>query len=177
MSVLPVLAVDGRTITQRPVREDDLGRLERMFHRTSPLTLYRRFFQPVPRIRPSVLRHLVGVDHESREAIVALWGDEIVGIAHYERSGVDPAEAEVAVMVEDAWHHQGVARFLLDRLAREARRNGIDRFRASVLADNYPALRLARTLNPFATMVGTGPERVLVMPLRRPLYGAAGGRE
>ena len=168
MTALPVVVPDeGRTLTQRPIRPDDVDRLARMFDRLSPLTVYRRFFTPLPRVRPRVLRHLVDVDHADRESTVALHGDEIVGVARYDRArDGDGTRAEVAVLVEDAWHHQGVARWLLRTLARSARQRGITAFTATVLADNLPALRLARTLNPRATMEGTGPERELVMPLR-----------
>ena len=167
MTALPVLLPEeGRTLTQRPIRADDLERLERMFDRLSPLTVYRRFFTPLPRVRPWLLRHMVDVDHADREAIVALWGDEVVGVARYDRPrDGDGTTAEVAVLVEDGWHHQGVARWLLRTLGRLAHQRGVTTFTATVLADNLPALRLARTLNPQATMAGTGPERELVMPL------------
>lgn len=161
-------APDVRTVTQRPIRPDDAERLARLFARLSPTSRYRRFFSPVHDPPRKMLHHLSIVDHDRREAIVAVHGDEIVGVASYEGDRGDPTAAEVAVLVDDAWQRLGVARFLLDRLAREARRHGIERFTASVLADNVPALALARTLNRFATMVGTGPERTLVMPLRRP---------
>ena len=167
MGALAVLLPDeGRTLTQRPIRPDDVERLERMFARLSPQTVYRRFLTPIPRLRPWALRHLAQVDHLDREAIVALHGDEIVGVAHYDRPRVgDGTTAEVAILVEDAWQHQGVARWLLGTLGKLARQRGIDHLTATVLADNVPALRLARTLNPHATMEGTGPERELVLPL------------
>lgn len=71
-------------------------------------------------------------------------------------------------IVDDDWQRAGIATFLLDRLAREARAHGVETFTATVLADNVPAVALTRTLNRFARMQGTGPERTLVMPLRRP---------
>lgn len=167
MTALPVLVPDeGRTLTQRPIRPDDVERLERMFGRLSAQTVYRRFLAPVPTLRPWALRHLTQVDHHDREAIVALHGDEIVGVSRYDRPRAgDGTTAEVAILVEDAWQHHGVARWLLRTLGSLARQRGIEELTATVLADNVPALELARTLNPRATMEGTGPERELVLPL------------
>lgn len=160
----------SRTVTQRPIRPDDAERLARLFARLSPTSRYRRFFSPVTTLPRGALHRLAIVDHDRREAIVAVHGDEIVGVASYEGSTVDDdaTTAEVAVLVDDEWQRAGIARFLLDRLASEARRHGIDTFTATVLADNVGAVALARTLNRFARMTGTGPERTLVMPLHRP---------
>jgi RimJ/RimL family protein N-acetyltransferase len=173
MTAIEAVALpDVRTVTQRPIRPDDAERLGRLIERLSPRSRYRRFFSPIHTPSRSMLHRLAIVDHDRREAIVAVHGDEIVGVASYEGERGDPTSAEVAVLVDDAWQRLGIARFLLDRLAREARRHGIERFTATVLADNQPAVALTRTLNPFASMQGTGPERVIVMPLRRPHAGS-----
>jgi RimJ/RimL family protein N-acetyltransferase len=158
----------ARTITQRPIRPDDAERLARLFERLSPTSRYRRFFSPVAKLPRNTLHRLAIVDHDRREAIVAVHGDEIVGVASYEGDADDATAAEVAVLVDDEWQRAGIATFLLDRLAREARAHGVETFTATVLADNVPAVALTRTLNRFARMQGTGPERTLVMPLRRP---------
>ncbi len=179
MTALPVEATgvqDLRTVTQRPIRPDDVERLARLFERLSPRSRYRRFFSPIDTLPRSMLHRLAIVDHERREAIIAIHGDEIVGVASYEGDRDDATSAEVAVLVDDGWQRLGIARFLLDRLARVARQRGIDRFTATVLADNVPAVALARTLNRFASMQGTGPERTLVMPLRRPILGSWGSQ-
>jgi RimJ/RimL family protein N-acetyltransferase len=165
-------APDLHSVTQRPIRPDDAERLGRLIERLSPRSRYRRFFSPVHTPPRAMLHRLAIVDHDRREAIVAVHGDELVGVASYEGDRDDPTSAEVAVLVDDAWQRLGIARFLLDRLAREARRHRIEQFTASVLADNVPAVALARTLNRFARMDGTGPERTLVMPLHRPVAGS-----
>jgi RimJ/RimL family protein N-acetyltransferase len=173
MSAIEAVAVpDVRTVTQRPIRPDDAERLARLIARLSPTSRYRRFFSPVASLPRAALHRFTIVDHDRREAIVAMHGDELVGVASYEADRDDPTSAEVAVLVDDAWQRMGVARFLLDRLARAARARGIDRFTAEVLADNRPAVALARTLNRFASLHGTGSERTLVMPLRRPHPGS-----
>lgn len=134
----------GETLHLRPIRPDDEERLERLFHRLSPRTIYMRFFSPVARPSHRTLRYLSSVDHDGREAIVAVDGDDIVGVARYDRrAGTD--EAEVAVLVEDAWQGRGLGRILTEHLAREARSHGVEAFTASMLGDNRRAIGLART--------------------------------
>ncbi len=139
---------DGTDVVVRQICPADADRLRRMFDRLSPLTVYRRFFSPVTRPRQSMLRHLATVDHDRREAIVALDGDEIVGVARYD--GVPGGGAEIAVTVEDAWQHRGLGTLLLRRLTKVAMSHGYDHFSASMLADNRPALSLLRQLAPEA---------------------------
>jgi GNAT superfamily N-acetyltransferase len=138
---------DGATVVVRPIAQDDTDRLRRMFHRLSPTTVYRRFFSPIVRPRESVLHHLAAVDHDHRDALVALHGDEIVGVARYD-STKRPHEAEVAVTVEDAWQHRGLGSRLLRMLTKRAVAHGYDHFFASMLADNRPALSMLHHLAP-----------------------------
>jgi RimJ/RimL family protein N-acetyltransferase len=138
---------DGTVVTVRPICAQDAERLRRMFHRLSPATVYRRFFSPVPRPREAVLRHLATVDHDRREALVALDGDEIVGVARYDATH-ERGHAEIAITVEDAWQHRGLGTLLLRRLTKRALEHGYDHFDASMLADNRPALGLLHHLAP-----------------------------
>src|SRR3954447_6766162 len=101
------LDLDGRHLTLRPIRDDDADRLRRLFFRLSPETVYLRFFQPVRNPSDKLLHHLAEVDHDRRQAIVALDGDEIVGVARYDRAD-DAQHAEVAILVEDAWQGNGL---------------------------------------------------------------------
>jgi GNAT superfamily N-acetyltransferase len=134
-------------LTIRPIRPDDEDRLGRMFWRLSPDTVYRRFFSPVKAPRASVLRHLASVDHDLREALVAEADGEIIGVARYDRSPGDRTRAEVAVVVEDAWQRRGVASTLLRGLGETAKGHGVEAFTGTMLGDNVPAARLARSLS------------------------------
>lgn len=135
-------------VSTRPVRPDDDERFRRLWPRLSPETVYRRFHAPVRRLPAGTLRRLVDVDHDDREAVVALVGDEVVGVARYERSATDPARAEVAVLVEDAWQGAGIGRRLLLDLTELAGRRGIRTSTATVQADNDSVLALVRRLAP-----------------------------
>lgn len=150
-SVGTTMNVGGRELTVREINLNDVERLQRMFGRLSADTVYRRFFSPINQPRRSALIWLAAVDHDSRDALVALDGDEIVAVARYDgRPGT--STAEVAVTVEDAWQHQGIGKRLTKRLARRAADHGIESFVATVLADNRPALGLLRKLSPGASV-------------------------
>src|SRR3954465_13874673 len=104
------------TVTTRPVRPADRTLFHRLWERLSPETVYRRFHAPVHTLPEESVRRLVTVDHDLREAVVAVVGDEVVGIARYDRPLDDPSIAEVAVLVEDAWQGVGLGRQLLAEL-------------------------------------------------------------
>lgn len=107
--------------------------------RLSALSLYRRFFAGTPRIPAFYAETLGRVDHWDRDALVAVAGAEIAGIAEYTRDAILPGLADLAVMVADAWQRRGVARRLVTDLTALARARGIDELRADVLADNHAA--------------------------------------
>jgi predicted N-acetyltransferase YhbS len=136
---------DGTAVEFRPVRPDDEARFERLFHRLSPLTLYRRFFSPVHRINRRLLAHLVNVDYTDRLAIVAQVDDEVVAVGRFDRiTGTD--EAEIAITVEDAWQGRGLGTRLLWRLSAAARERGIAAFVATVQGENRPMMGLLQVI-------------------------------
>jgi acyl-CoA synthetase (NDP forming)/RimJ/RimL family protein N-acetyltransferase len=130
-----VVLADGATASVRPIRPDD-GPLITEFHaRQSPESIYFRYFSPRPRLTERDLERLTHVDYVDRFALVALRGDELIGVARYDRWR-HRAEAEVAFFVDDANHGRGLATVLLEHLAVRARDVGLRGFTASVLPDN-----------------------------------------
>src|SRR3981081_2044613 len=91
---------DGREVEIRLLAQDDGERLRRLFFRLSPLSVYRRFLSPLPQPREEGLRRLLDVDHWDREALAALYEDEIVAVARYGRQP-EADVAEIAVVVAD----------------------------------------------------------------------------
>ncbi len=140
-------------VVTRPVRPDDEQRFVRLWPRLSPDTRYRRFHAPVHRLPMTFVRRLVVVDHDLREAVVAEIGDEVVGVARYDRPATAPATAELAVVVEDAWQGVGVGRQLLAELLRLATERGVRTLTATVQADNDRMLGMLRRLLPSAGLV------------------------
>jgi GNAT superfamily N-acetyltransferase len=161
--------VNGREpfarLMARPIDGGDVDRLERAFRRLSPDTVYRRFFTLMPAPPPSLLRRLAVVDHDSREALVVLDGDEVVAVASWDRAGPATTEAEVAVLVDDTWQHRGLGSALVRMLAGEARRHGIESFTATLLSDNRAALGLAVKTGHPRWRGMEGPETRLEIPL------------
>jgi RimJ/RimL family protein N-acetyltransferase len=132
----------GTTALLRPIRPGDAPALTRLYDRLSPETEYQRFFAVMRRLPPDWARILADVDHNRRAAIVALDpGGELLGVARY---GVlaDPGEAEIALVVQDAWQRRGPGTMLLSALLEHAESRGIARFLAYVLADNHRMMRL-----------------------------------
>jgi RimJ/RimL family protein N-acetyltransferase len=142
----------------RPVDADDVDRVLRLFERLSPESIYRRFFTLFPAPPARVVRQLTAVDHSDHEALAVLDGDEIVAIASWDRPAHASDEAEIAVLVEDAWQHKGLGRALVRMLTGKAARGGITTLQATVLADNHPARRLAATVAHPDRVVLDGPE-------------------
>ena len=138
-------------VDTRPVRPDDGPLFCRLWGRLSPETVYRRFHAPLRR-PPADAHRLVEVDHDLREALVAVVGGEVIGVARYDRSPADPASADVAVVVEDAWQGVGIGRQLLAELTELAARRGVRALTADVQADNDRMVGLVRRLLPGARL-------------------------
>jgi acyl-CoA synthetase (NDP forming)/RimJ/RimL family protein N-acetyltransferase len=138
-----VVTSDGRTAHIRPIRPDD-GELIRAFHeRQSAESTYFRFFSPRPVLPPAEIERMTHVDYRDRMAFVVVLGDDIVGVARYDRwRGRD--DADVAVFVDDDHNGRGLATLLLEYLAAAARANGLSGFTAQVLPANQRMLGVLR---------------------------------
>jgi ribosomal protein S18 acetylase RimI-like enzyme len=78
-------------------------------------------------------------------------GDEVVGVARYDRPAAEPSTAEFAVVVEDAWQGVGLGRQLAQEVTRLAAQRGVRTFTASVQPDNDRVIALIRRLLPGST--------------------------
>jgi len=152
-----VVLGDGGTVHIRPIEPEDADRILALHARLSERTRYLRFFGAYPRIPARDLDRFVNVDHVNRVALVATLGDDIVGVARFDRlpgagDGDDDgddgdeiaeiAEAEVAFLVEDAHQGRGLGSALLEHLAAAGRDRGVDRFVAEVLPENRQMMRV-----------------------------------
>jgi GNAT superfamily N-acetyltransferase len=75
---------------------------------------------------------------------------ELVAVARYVRLPEPETAAEVAVTVADAWQGRGAGTALLQRLARRARRAGIESFVGLCLVTIRDMQQLLRELSPHA---------------------------
>jgi RimJ/RimL family protein N-acetyltransferase len=152
-------------VTIRPIHPRDVDELRDLFWRLSPESRYFRFLSPVVRPREEYLHHLAEVDHGNRDALVASVDNHVVAVARYDRSATEPSKAEVAVVVEDAWHRHGIATALLRELGGVAHERGVERFTATVAAENRAITTLVRSLPVRATWNWDQGERHLDIPL------------
>jgi nucleotide-binding universal stress UspA family protein/GNAT superfamily N-acetyltransferase len=135
---------DGSRVEIRPLEPDDREALRGAFDRLSPESRYRRFFGPMAELRERDLDYLTNIDHHDHEAVVAMHGGQLVGVARYVRTGPDVAEP--AITVADDWQGRGVGSRLLDALVGRARAEGIAHFDAPILATNDEAIRVFERL-------------------------------
>ncbi|HEX6918924.1 MAG TPA: bifunctional GNAT family N-acetyltransferase/acetate--CoA ligase family protein [Actinomycetes bacterium] len=135
-----VVLRDGGTAHLRPIRPDDADRLVRFQGRLSDETIYFRFFSLYRELSPRDVERFTVVDHVDRVALIALVGDEMIGVVRYDRVG--PDEAEVAFNIEDAHQGRGLGSVFLEHIAAAARERGISRFIADVLPANRKMLHV-----------------------------------
>jgi len=142
-----VVLADGATVHIRPIRPSDAEPVRALHERLSSESVYLRFFTVLPHLSPAMLERFVNVDYVDRMALVAELGDEVIGVARYDRlSGGEVdlrgAEAEVAFTVDDVHQGRGLGTILLEHLAAAAKDNGISRFVADTLPQNRRMLRV-----------------------------------
>jgi acetyl coenzyme A synthetase (ADP forming)-like protein len=139
-----VVLRDGGLARIRPVLPDDADRMKAMFRRMGRESIYLRFFSHKGDVSDEEIEFFATVDYDERMAFVAEIGRDIVAVGRYDRMEDDPSAAEVSFSVEDAHHGRGLGSHLLSHLTNYARNNGVSAFRAFVLAENYPMMRLFR---------------------------------
>ncbi|GAB3669895.1 bifunctional GNAT family N-acetyltransferase/acetate--CoA ligase family protein [Actinocorallia lasiicapitis] len=138
-----VVLSDGGTAHLRPIRPADADRLRTFYTRVSAESIYYRFFSPRPRLSDKEIEHFTTVDYSDRTALIAVIGEEMVGVVRYDRTK-EPGEAEVAFLIEDAHQGRGVGSVLLEHIAAAARERGVERFVAHVLPDNRKMTKVFR---------------------------------
>jgi RimJ/RimL family protein N-acetyltransferase len=154
---MAIYRLDAPEITIREIRADDGERLRAAHGRLSAEAQYRRFLGPKPALSAADARYLVEIDGCGHFALVATLADDpdvIVGVARFVRLADDPTAAEFAIVVGDPHQGRGLGTEMMRELIHAARRRGVERFVASILAGNLPALRLVRRL-----ASGAGEER------------------
>ncbi len=144
-----IALADGTQVQVRAIRPDDAPRLQAFVERLSPQALYLRMMVLMKTLSDRDAARLANVDYDRSMALAALIpaeaGDHVIGVARYSADDQPIAgQAEVAIIVEDAYQRKGLARQLLLRLAVYARRHGISSFVAEVFATNEPVISMVR---------------------------------
>jgi acetyltransferase len=146
---------DGREVTIRPIRpEDELLIAE--FHRTlSDRTVYRRYFASLSlkaRIAHERLLRVCFGDYEREMVLLAEYHDphtgtsKVVGVGRLNKLRGHNDEAEVAVLVSDAYQSQGLGLELLRREIQVARDENLSRVSSEMLTDNLAMRAISKKL-------------------------------
>jgi RimJ/RimL family protein N-acetyltransferase len=140
---------DGSRAVVRPIRPDDKETIARGFEKLSEQSRYQRFMAPVDHLSPSQLSYLTEVDHHDHEALVAFDAEsgEGVGVGRFVRLE-DVTSAEAAVTIIDEWQGRGLGTAICNLLAARAREEGIERFKALLLASNEQMQDVLTSLGP-----------------------------
>jgi CRP-like cAMP-binding protein len=136
---IPVHLHDGTELCLRPVLPGDNERPTNGPVEFSSETLYRRF-QTTRVPTKSLMTYLFEVNYVDHFVWVMTDGPDgpVVADARFVRDEADPTVAEVAFIVADAYQGRGIGTFLMGALAVAAGYDGVQRFTARVLAENYP---------------------------------------
>lgn len=136
---------NGLEVRIRAIRSDDKEMILEMFRNLEPESIYTRFFHAKKILTEGDLKMITEVDFENVVAFVVTIGpkenETIIAGGRYACLDTHGGcrEAEVAFMVEEDYHGQGIASMLLKRLTAIARERGVAQFEAEVLAQN-PAM-------------------------------------
>lgn len=123
-------------IVVRPIHRSDGAALRSFHEQLSSETQRQRFLTSHPRLSHRELDRLTMLDHDRREALVALEDDEIVAVARYERASGAGDDADVMLVVRDDRQGHGVGSQVLQELASLAQQRGVERLHVRTLPDN-----------------------------------------
>jgi len=135
---------DGRTITIRAQRPDDLDGWRAALARTSAETLRFRFFAVKREVSEKEAHYFLDIDFVKHVALVAVADEDgrptLIGGGRY--YVVEPGKAEIAFGLIDEYQGKGIGSALLRHLVAIAREAGLRELVAEVLTGNLPTLKV-----------------------------------
>jgi RimJ/RimL family protein N-acetyltransferase len=135
--------LDGRTVTIRAQRPEDLEAWRRAMSRSSPASLYHRFFEIKRGFTENEEHYFLDIDFVKHVALVAVVeenGTSIVGGCRYVL--VEPAMAEISFHVIDEYQTKEIGTMLMRHLAKIARAAEVTELTAEVMSDNEPMIKV-----------------------------------
>ena len=139
---------DQRPVKIRAIRPGDKALLLEAFKGLEASSIYTRFFGPRKDPTDRELIQATEIDFIHNVALVSCIQESarerIIGVGRYiALEGPDPpSAAEIAFVVEEDYHGQGIAPILFKHLLLIGRQQGISRFEADVLHTNKKMLRV-----------------------------------
>lgn len=157
---------DGATTRTRLAAIGDLSSVNALHARCSQQSLVLRYLTGRQglsaaewRVLTSPAASVTWVTHPADEPgrVIA-----VTHVLHTERAAepfpvrdAEPGPAELALLIEDVWQNRGLGSALTRQAVIVARQRGHSELHALVLADNRPALALARSLGTVVTSQGS----------------------
>jgi len=135
-------------LTLRPIRPEDEAQHRQFIEHLSPEDVRMRVFTTRRDLPRSELARLTQIDYAREMAFIA---ERATADGRRETLGTvravsdpDNVEAEFAIVVRSDLHGRGLGRMLMDKIARYARAQGLQRLVGVVLRENAGMLDLAR---------------------------------
>jgi GNAT superfamily N-acetyltransferase len=149
----------GAPLRFRLANAADRGALRAFLDRLSPSTINTRYLTPATTLAGELgereLRRLIERDLDEHLVVVAVDGAEIRGVGEFVTANAQ--DAELALVVEDAFQHRGIGRCLFGILEQLALERGVSAFTAEVAYSNARMRSLlAATGRRLQTQLGYG---------------------
>ncbi|HYW45587.1 MAG TPA: bifunctional acetate--CoA ligase family protein/GNAT family N-acetyltransferase [Bryobacteraceae bacterium] len=152
--VSPWTLKDGTAVTIRPIRPEDEPAMVRFHETLSERSVYLRYFHIMnleQRTTHERLTRICFIDYDREMALVAerrnpeTGESEILGVSRLMKIH-GTRDAEVAVLISDAWQGRGLGKELLGRLITVGAHEKLARLVADVLPDNRGVMRICEKL-------------------------------
>ncbi|MBT2389775.1 GNAT family N-acetyltransferase [Streptomyces sp. ISL-1] len=160
----PITLTDGTTTRTREVTPADLGPIQALHRRCSPVSRALRYHAGKPELSPAGWRLLS--DPERGTTLVTTTAqrtDRIIAMTNVMRTD-QQGVGELAVLVEDEWQSKGLGTALAVHAADVARRAGHHTLTATVAVANTPMLHVLESLDAPPTRA-TGPVLDIHIPI------------
>jgi GNAT superfamily N-acetyltransferase len=158
-----LLLPDGDELTVRLAGPDDVPALQDLHAECSPDSRYRRYLAGTGGPNPAQLGRLLASTHGT--TLIAERESElrVVAMANLVWDG---PEAEIGLLVADAWQRRGLGSALLHRMVRLAISAGLEALHAHTHADNTPMIRTMRRMGRPLRHSADGPILTVTADLR-----------
>ena len=165
----------GTTVVIRPIQPADEPRVAAFHEALSDRSVNYRYFHPMAldfRTSHDRLIHICSDEGGKEMVLVAETrlpadGEPIIlGIGRLSKSS-EGKEAELALLVADAWQNQGLGTQLLDHLLQWAHDAGIERVLALIMTENLEMLRLVEKFGFALTRDPTEPMIIATLNLNQ----------
>jgi len=136
-----VVLMDGSIVGLRRAQPKDDAIIEEFLNNLSEESVEFRFFDSVLD-RSVLLKQLVPAPNNY--VLIAIKDGRVIGHVAYYKAGGD--NAEIGIIVTDAFQRKGLGTMMLERIARIANEDGISVFETIISKENTKMIRMVRDM-------------------------------